>query len=56
MRYVCIGVGLVAILVGVTVWRYDWALIIAGTSLLLTGIARKEMHRPNWSRRRSLTR
>ena len=54
MRYVYIAVGVVAIVLGLTIWRYNWLLLLAGVTALLTGIFRKEMHRPNWSRQSSL--
>ena len=54
MRYVYIAVGVVAIALGLTVWRYDGLLLLAGLAALLTGVFRKEMHRPNWSSQSSL--
>jgi len=54
VRYMFIAVGVIAILLGLTVWRFNWLLLLAGLAALVTGVFRKEMHRPNWTRQSSL--
>jgi hypothetical protein len=47
-RYAVIGIGAVVLVLGLTIGRVDWVLILSGAFFLTYGLSHKSLHRPNW--------